>query len=115
MGDVNDLFFIVPKKKAKKVMEKAISLANSVKADELDCAISLARQPTNKWPLEVLQMGLKNDNTLWTFIIRKNSEYYPPYTDIGCRTGRDPEYFLWIDMDIDEAMKIVKKYKLKQL
>ena len=78
MGDVNDLFFIVPKKKAKKVMEKAISLANSVKADELDCAISLARQPTNKWPLEVLQMGLKNDNTLWTFIIRKNSEYYPP-------------------------------------
>ena len=112
---MNDLFFIVPKKKAKKVMEEAISLANSVKTDELDCNISFARKSTDKTSLEVLRMGLKNDNTLWIFVIRKNPEYYPPHTDIGCRTGRDPEYFLWIDMDIDKAMEIVKKYKLKQL
>jgi hypothetical protein len=109
---MSDVFFKLPRLKAKKVIKEAISIAKSVTADELDCNKSFYRETTSKSIDEIFQMGLKNKNTMWHFCIR----YYPEKrTDIGLSTGSGVTYFLWINMDVDKAYKLAEKYKLKPL
>lgn len=113
-----DYFFKLPRFKAEKVIREAMSIAKSIKADQLDCNVSFARQDTNKTPEEVLKMGLKDKNTFWTFIVRYKDGYLPSRSDIGLSVkpvGSEITYFLWIDVDVNKAYDLAMKYKLKQL
>ena len=106
--------FVVPPSKAKLIMEDAMAIADSIVVDQLDCSVSLMRQSTNHSPVEILSMALLNrGNTMWHFIIRESDA--ERYADIGCITGNRPEYFLWIRLDIDLALALAEKYKLKLL
>ena len=111
-----DVFFKLPRSKAKKVIREAMDISKSIRVDELDCSKSLTRQSTSKTVSEILEMGFKDKDTMWHFCIR-----YHPYsdepksTDIGLSTGLWVTYFLWIDVDVNKAFQLANKYKLKLL
>lgn len=104
----------IPKNKAEVILREAISIAKSIRVDQLDCNVSWCREDTNKTIEEVLQVGLKDKNTFYNFIIRHPTDNLPGRTDIGLSTevGTGITYFLWINVNIDKAYKLVKKYKL---
>jgi hypothetical protein len=105
--------FKIPLTKAKQVLEAAMALAYHVYCDELDCSKSFSRQPTNKTPQEVFEIGLKTPRTLYTFIYR---DWEKKFFDVGLSTiGQVPNYFLWISLDIENGEKLIKKFKLKSL
>ena len=90
-----------------------MSMTPQVWCDQLDGSVSFSRQPTDKTPEEVLQIGLREVNTLWNFIKREAMCGDEAYYDVGCCTlGKRPEYFLWIKLSIEDGDKLVKKYKL---
>ena len=96
-----------------------MALAYHVYCDELDCSKSFSRQPTNKTPQEVFEIGLKTPGTLYTFIRRVRRDYRgfeKEFFDVGLSTiGQAPNYFLWISLDIENGEKLIKKFKLKSL
>jgi hypothetical protein len=110
-----DVFFKIPRSKAKKVIQEALDMAKYVRVEELNCKESFRRRPTKKSVAEVFQMGLDNSNTLWHFCIRYwESNIINISTDIGLSTGPSGiTYFLWIDVEHDKAYKLAEKYKLK--
>jgi hypothetical protein len=113
---MSDLFFKLPRTKAKKVISEAMKLSNSVYVEELDCRKSFSRVPTILTATEIFSKGLKEKNTLWHYVIR--SRNFGPETDIGLSTmptNNDPTYFLWINMDTKMAFDLAKKYKLKRM
>lgn len=108
--------FKIPLPKAKQVLEAAMALSYRVWCDELDCSKGFARQPTNKTPQEVFEIGLKTPGTLYTFIRRDYRGFEKEFFDVGLSTiGQAPNYFLWISLDIENGEKLIKKFKLKFL
>jgi hypothetical protein len=110
-----NLFFKLTKDKAETVIREAMTMAKWIKTDELNCELSFSRQNTTKTPDEVLVMGLKDELTMWHFVIRYEDRNIPSMTDIGLSTGLGITYFLWIDVDADAAYDLAKKYKLKMI
>lgn len=110
-----DVFFKIPKSKAKKVIQDALDIAKDVRVEELNCQKSFRRVPTKKSVSEVFRMGLNNSNTLWHFCIRYwESDITINSTDIGLSTGPSGiTYFLWIDVERDKAYDLARKHKLK--
>lgn len=101
---------------AKDLIPEAIKLSSSIKTDELDCSKSFSRQPTDKTPEEILQIGLDDERTVWTFI-EKNMSFMNEgsYFDVGCSTASgNPRYLLWINLSIDDGKKLISKYKLER-
>jgi len=106
----------IPRAKAKQVLEAAMALAYHVHCDELDCSKSFARQPTDKTPQEVFEIGLKTPGTLYTFIHRDYRGWEQDFFDVGLSTiGQVPNYFLWISLDIENGEKLIKTFKLRPL
>jgi hypothetical protein len=112
-----DIFFQLPKSKANKVIQEAMDMAKSISVDELDCTKSYARQPTLKTADEIFDMAKQDACSFWYFCIRYSltNENKSLKTDIGLSTGMKIVYFLWIDVDVEKAYKLAKKYKLKRL
>lgn len=102
------------KKKLKEIMMASMVVANNVKADQLNCSISIRRQPTKYSPLDVLSMGLKSKTTMWNFII--NTYENEKRADVGCcvdGVNDNTTYFLWIIVSLPNAYDLVNKFKLK--
>lgn len=110
--------YVIPKDKAREILELAISVALDVRVDQLDCSISWARQPTDKNIEEVLEIGLSKSNTHYNFIYRDMSvitNSSEDYWDIGFSTiALKPDYFLWITLQPENGWEIVKKYNLQK-
>lgn len=105
-------FFIFPENK-KEFLEECMSVADHVWTDELDCKKSFARQPTDKTPKEVLELGLKTKSH-YTFIYRAGYNE-PDYFETGLSTiGNTPNYFLWINLSIEQGLKMIEKWGLKE-
>jgi len=111
---MNDIFYKLPRSKAKVVIQEAMSISDSIVVDELNCSKSFRRVPTSKTPLEIFSMGLEQENTMWNFIIRKS---YCGSTDIGLSTMPldGVSYFLWIRMSHEKAIDLANKHELKLL
>lgn len=120
--------YIIPRAIAREVLNDAISASYQVNVDQLDCAVSCARQPTDKTVKEVLEIGLSPDTkTLFNFIYRDQSflpqEYKDKdglnpnrdYFDVGFSTITEkPNYFLWIRLEVKEGYRLIEKYKLER-
>ena len=100
-------------------LRKAMSLAFDVRVDQLDCSISAARQSTDKSIEEVLQMCLAGKNTHYVCILRDERDYYSGklYYDIGASTMNpgSTDYFLWINVDVEPAEKLIKEFNLERI
>jgi hypothetical protein len=101
----------IPKGKAGELLLKAISLSKDVKVDELDCAKSFRRQPTDKTIEEVLKIGLE-DGASFHFIYRLECG---GYFDVGLRTCGDIDYFLWIKLNYEQGRKLVVDFELDMI
>lgn len=113
---MDNIFFKLPRSKAKKVIDEAIRLKKSIIIDELNCDISCRRRPTKKTIEEILKIGFDDSNTQWHFIIRKSHYTIDTTTDIGLTTNNGAiTYFLWIDMDRMDAYNLAKRYTLKRI
>ena len=105
--------YFIPREKAQDILEDAISLANRIFTDELDCSISMYREPTNLTILEILEKGLNQKFTHFHFMERNS--LWRNYFDVGLSTGGDqPHYFLWIEVLPEQAQILIEKYNLQQ-
>jgi hypothetical protein len=100
-------------------LRKALSLAFDVRVDQLDCSVSWTRQPTDKTIEEVLQLCLAAKNSHYVCILRDERDYVTGkmYYDIGASTmnTQDTDYFLWINIDMEPAEKLIKEFNLERL
>jgi hypothetical protein len=105
-------FFVFPQNK-KQFLENCMAVADKVWADELDCSKSFARQRTDKTVEEVLEIGL-NTKSHYTFIFREGYGQ-PDYFETGLSTiGNTPDYFLWINLEVGQGLKMIEKWGLKE-
>lgn len=105
-------FFVFPENK-KEFLEDCMAVAYKVWADEIDCAKSAHRRQTDKTPEEVLEIGL-NTISHYTFIYR-DGYGQPDYFETGLSTlGNNPYYFLWINLSIEQGLKMIEKWGLKE-
>jgi hypothetical protein len=105
-------FFVFPQNK-KQFLEDCVAVADKVWADELDCSKSFARQPTDKTVEEVLEIGL-NTKSHYTFIFREGYGQ-PDYFETGLSTlGNHPDYFLWINLGVEQGLKMIEKWGVKE-
>jgi hypothetical protein len=106
----------IPKGKAAEILGKALALSRNVKVDQLDCSVSVRRQPTDKTILEVLTLGLEN-SSFYHFIHREGMNWLDEeeYYDVGLSTcGLTPDYFLWIKLSIEQGNKLIQDYNLDE-
>ncbi len=95
-----------------------MQISHSVTCDQLDCSKSIQRQPTDKTPEEVLQIGLGDRRTLYNFIRREGYPYEEPMYkegsyDVGLSTMcTTPVYFLWIKLTIEQGDRLIEKYNI---
>lgn len=105
-------FFIFPQNK-KEFLEDCMAVADKTWVDELDCSKSWLRQPTDKTPVEVLELGLKIKSH-YTFIFRQGYGH-PDYFEAGLSTiCKTPDYFLWINLSVEQGLKMIEKWGLKE-
>lgn len=103
----------IPAEKAEAVMRAAMAVSTKVWTDELDCSKDWSRVRSEKTPDEVIAIGLKAKNTLWSFIHREAMCGDEAYFDIGLSTiGLKPEYFLWIHVPVSKGVKIIEDFSL---
>jgi hypothetical protein len=108
--------YIVPRNISREFFKDAMDMAFYIKVDQLDCSVSIARQPTDKsvdWVVDTIV----SDPTSHLTCIERQPMFYDsePYFDIGGSTMcKRPEYFLWIMVRVPNAEKLIEKYKLKE-
>lgn len=79
--------------------------------DELDVSKSYSRQKIEMSYDDIL--GYFNNSC--HFVVIQRNGYDDPYGEIGFSTlGRDPEYFLWLILELDDLYDITNKYKLEK-
>ena len=104
------------RKIARKLLEESILLSDNVLVDELDCSKSFHRTATSLSVKEVLDIGLKDKNTFYSFIHRPAHGSQEEHFEIGLSTMlMKPDYFLWIRASIEDGLKLIKKYKLNRI
>lgn len=108
--------FVIPKNKREQILREAVKVSKRTWTDQLDCSISWTRQPTDKTVEGVLALGLEHSHTHYTFILRDSmGGLRIPCFEIGLSTiGMRPEYFLWIELSIENGVALIKKFKLKE-
>lgn len=105
----------IPPDKREALYKRGIQLADNIFTDKLDSRIGLTRVKTRKTPDEVLQMCLeREDKAHWAFIERLSGWTDIGYFDLGCCTFGDPDYFLWIELDIPNAEILIKEFDLQE-
>lgn len=83
--------------------------------DQLDCSVSLSRQPTDKTIQEILDISDSYKFNHWTFIIRKDPfEIEDPYIEVGLSTSglNQVAYLIWIQCDIKHLDYFINEYGL---
>lgn len=100
-------------------LRKAICFAFEVRVDELNCRESFCRRSTNKTVEEILQLCLAAKNSHYVCILRDERDYATGkmYYDIGASTmnTQDTDYFLWINVDMEPAEKLIKDFNLVKI
>lgn len=99
-------------------LREAIKISHDVHCDQLDCSINIARQPTDKTPEQVLELGMDDRRTHYHFIRRDGYPldgplYEDGYYDVGLSTmftGSPPDYFLWIKLTLEQGERMIEKY-----
>ncbi len=118
--------YVLPAEKADSVFRDAMKLARAIYIDELDCSKSFSRISSNKTYDEIMEIAEKY-HSLYHFIYRDMS-FLPQefedanglnlnrdYWDVGFTTiSSKPDYFLFIELEIEDGFDLIKKYKLKE-
>lgn len=106
-------FFVFPEDKESFLWE-CIAESDKTWVDQLDCRISPARQSTDLSVGEVMDIGLHDPKTHYTFIFRQGYGQ-PDYFETGLSTiGNSPDYFLWINLSVEQGLKMIEKWGLKE-
>ena len=104
------------KKIARKLLTDAMLLSDNIWTDELDCSKSFCRVESSKTPSEVLEIGLKDKHTFYSFIYRPEQGSQEEHFELGLSTMlMKPDYFLWIRLSIEDGLELTKKYKLERI
>jgi len=99
-----------------------ISRSFKVKVEKLDCKESFTRLDSQKTIHEILEMIPYCDYTHYVFILRESfipidiDEYGEKYIETGIRLNQninDPDYFIFIYIDIKHLDYFIKEYNLK--
>lgn len=101
-------------------LREAMRISHHVHCDQLDCSVSVQRQPTDLTPEQLLEMGLNERRTHYHFIRRDEAFpcdgplYQNGYYDVGLSTIRSegPDYFLWIRLTIEQGDRLIEKHGL---
>lgn len=93
------------------IIRDSIDVSTEYKIDILDCSKSWARQRSDL-TLDEIMMKL-NDDSHFVFIERENYFTKKISGEVGFSTTKDPSYFLFIFMNIEELNKLKDKYNLK--
>lgn len=100
---------------ARQLLLEAMELSKFVTADQLDCSKSCSQVATDKTPTEVLELGLNDKYTMYSFIYRRDYGVGEEHFELGLSTMQmKPDYFLWIKLSIDGGNALAKKYKLER-
>ena len=101
-------------------LRKSMALAYDVRVDELDCSKSMCRTQTNQTIEQVLQHCLADSKTHYTMILRDRRDYGGDlYFEVGASTMtteyEQADYFLWIDMTVENGRKLIEIFNLVRL
>lgn len=99
------LFFKLPSD-ISPLFDDCLKSAKNVYCDQLDCSVSVCRQPTNRTIDEIMAM----ETVRFDFIFRSYENIYQFVA--ATMNPLKPDYFIWIDLEPLEGDKIVEKYKL---
>lgn len=96
-------------------MSAAMRVASSVRADQLDCSVSFARQVTDYSPDAVFSLALKSKKASWHFVWREPPGRMAPYWDVvGSVEENGIEYFLWVTLSPEAGRTIVNEFDLQK-
>ena len=93
------------------IIRDSIEVSNEYQIDILDCSKSWARQRSDL-TLDEIMLKL-NDDSHFVFIEREDYFTKKKHGEVGFSTLKDPSYFLFIFMDVEELNKLKDKYNLK--
>jgi len=93
------------------IIQDSIDVCNEYQIDILDCNVSWARQRSDLTLDEIMEK--LNDDCHFVFIEREDYFSKEKHGEVGFSTLKDPSYFLFIFMDIQELNKLKDKYNLK--
>lgn len=106
------------------VFEDAIKVARTINIDEIRGS-SFRRVPSNKTLSDMLEIAkdrsLKNhfsfiyrDQSFLPFILKDGKNKNRDFWDLGFNTmTNDPDYFLFIQLEVEDGFDIVEKHNLK--
>jgi hypothetical protein len=95
------------------IIEDSIDACYEYHIDILDCSKSWARQRSDLTLNEIKEK--LTDDCHFVFIERENYFTKEKHGEVGFSTLKDPSYFLFIYMDVNELNKLKDKYNLKPL
>ena len=99
----------------RKLFEDAKKASYSCKIDYLNCKESIQRQPSELTFEELIKQKL-NDGCHCVFIYRpKISEAFPEHYDIGFSTFEQIPHYLFLELTIEDATGLIKKFNLKEI
>jgi len=98
----------------------AIKIASHVHVDQLDCSVSMLRQPTEKTIDQVVQLAFSKPGTHFGIYSRRGKvnmwgDEYQIYFEVSARVygDNDIDYFLWIEIDdTPELGQLFAKYNV---
>jgi hypothetical protein len=97
----------------------AIKIASDIYVDQLDCKVSIARQPTEKTVDQVVQLAFSKPGTHFGIYSRRGKVNMwgedHTYFEVSARVygDNDIDYFLWIEIDdTPELSALFTKYNV---
>lgn len=111
---MNKRQFIIEKSFDRELFNDALEFAFFSRVDKLDG--KPIREPIDTPIKEIMDLCLRDTKRHMTFIERDERDYGGLlYFEVGLSTmGIKPEYFVWINISIENGEKLIKKYSLKQ-
>lgn len=113
---LHDIFYDhkhLTKEQKIELMQEAKPLVFEWWVDILDCKVSFHRQRIEMSFEEI--MDKFTDKCHFVFIHRRGHIYDNDYIETGFCTFGQPEYFLWLHVEIDKLSYFVEKYRLKMM
>jgi hypothetical protein len=121
----HNMIFNIPKSISAEFMEECLLLSDFIRIDELDCAKSWMRQPSQLSLEDATNLILRASESYFTFVLRNgyHSQFggadarYWEYCLSGMKKTEDlndVEIFVWIEIKEEDGNKLVEKYKLKK-
>ena len=116
----HNMIYQIPKDIVADFAKDCLALQHYVKVDELDCSKSFARQKSELSLDEAFNVINNASFRHYSFILRTG--FHSQFGGWGaqyfefCSSGEKDsvEYFVWIEVEKEDGLQLVEKYKLKK-